>query len=347
MGKVAITFKPKQTTKKLLKHLQDRAQQVVINRFGLENDGEQMTLEAIGGRYGITRERVRQIENFALNAIKKSDSFHEAEEIFKELKEIIHNLGGIVSEEELLPMLAPDRVTQNHIGLYLTLGEDFKESKEDHTYKKRWIVNQQVADKAHQALIDIHAGLTEHDLVSENEIIDRVLCHEGVCQITSHAVDADMVKRWLRISKTLSSNKLGEWGRASSPNVKTRGVKDYAYLVMRRHGSPMHFREVAAGINKIFGKKTHIATCHNELIKDDRFVLVGRGVYALKEWGYKTGVVRDVIADILKAEGPMSKEDIVDKVMKERYLKKNTILVNLQNPKYFTKTKEGLYTVAK
>jgi hypothetical protein len=183
-------------------------------------------------------------------------------------------------------------------------------------------------------------------LISKNEIIDRIMCHDGVCEITSHKVDAEMVDRWLSMSKTLSANKLGEWGRATSPNVKTRGVKDYAYLVMRRHGSPMHFREVAAGINKTFGKKTHIATCHNELIKDDRFVLVGRGVYALKEWGYKTGVVRDVIADILKAEGPMSKEDVVEKVMKERYLKKNTILVNLQNPKYFKKNKDGLYTTA-
>ena len=347
MGKVTITFKPKQTTKKLLKHLQDRAQQVVVNRFGLDETGERMTLESIGNRYGITRERVRQIENFALNAIKKSDSYHEAEEIFAELKKIIQDLGGIVAEEELLPLLAPDRVTQNHIALYLTLGDEFKEIKEDHSYKKRWVTNHPVADTVHRALIDVHASLAEHDLISENEIIDRILCHEGVCQIDSHVVDKTIAKRWLQISKTLSSNKLGEWGRASSPNVKTRGVKDYAYLVMRRHGSPMHFREVAAAINKTFGKKTHIATTHNELIKDDRFVLVGRGVYALQEWGYKTGVVRDVIADILKAEGPMSKEDIVEKVMKERYLKKNTILVNLQNPKYFTKTKDGLYTVAK
>jgi hypothetical protein len=344
MGKVAITFKPKQTTKKLLKHLQDRAQQVIINRFGLEEDGKQMTLEAIGQRYGITRERVRQIENFALNAIKKSESFHEAEEIFKELKGVINNLGGIVAEDDLLPMIANDRVTQNHVGLYLALGEDFKEAKEDHTYKKRWIVDAHAAERVHKALIDIHNTLSEDSLISKNEIIDRIMCHDGVCEITSHKVDAEMVDRWLSMSKTLSANKLGEWGRATSPNVKTRGVKDYAYLVMRRHGSPMHFREVAAGINKTFGKKTHIATCHNELIKDDRFVLVGRGVYALKEWGYKTGVVRDVIADILKAEGPMSKEDVVEKVMKERYLKKNTILVNLQNPKYFKKNKDGLYT---
>src|SRR6185436_18166513 len=104
--------------------------------------------------------------------------------------------------------------------------------------------------------------------------------------------------------------------------------------------------EVAKAISDTFGKKTHIATCHNELIKDHRFVLVGRGVYALKEWGYTPGVVKDVIKQILKKEGPLSKEDVIDRVMKERYLKKNTILVNLQNPKYFKKNKSGLYTAA-
>jgi DNA-directed RNA polymerase delta subunit len=148
------------------------------------------------------------------------------------------------------------------------------------------------------------------------------------------------------MSKKLSRNPLGEWGKADSQNVKTRGIKDYAYLVMRKHGSPMHFREVAKAIEATFGKKTHTATCHNELIKDKRFILVGRGIYALAEWGYKAGVVRDVIAEILKKEGPLSKEDVVDRVMKERYLKKNTILVNLQNPKYFKKNKQGLYSAA-
>jgi hypothetical protein len=81
------------------------------------------------------------------------------------------------------------------------------------------------------------------------------------------------------------------------------------------------------------------------LSKTPRFVLVGRGIYALSEWGYKTGVVRDVIKEMIKKNGPMSKEDIIDQVMKERYLKKNTILVNLQNTKYFKKNKSGLYTI--
>ncbi|MCX6747399.1 MAG: winged helix-turn-helix domain-containing protein [Candidatus Nomurabacteria bacterium] len=156
----------------------------------------------------------------------------------------------------------------------------------------------------------------------------------------------EVAKRWLSISKKVSKNPLGEWGKSSSQNVSTRGVKDYAFLVMRRHGSPMHFKEVTDAISKTFGRKTHYATTHNELIKDPRFVLVGRGLYALSEWGYKTGIARDVIKDILKKEGPLSKEDVVDKVMKERYFKKNTILVNLVNPKYFKKNKNGLYTIA-
>src|SRR3989338_8201299 len=156
----------------------------------------------------------------------------------------------------------------------------------------------------------------------------------------------EIARRWLSMSKKVAKNPLGEWGKANSPNIRTRGVKDYAFLVMRRHGSPMHFKEVGDAIGKTFNKKIHYATCHNELIKDPRFVLVGRGMYALAEWGYKAGIASEVIAEILKREGPLSKDDIVEKVNKERYFKKNTILVNLVNSKYFKKNKNGLYVLA-
>ncbi len=122
-------------------------------------------------------------------------------------------------------------------------------------------------------------------------------------------------------------------------------MRDYAFLVIRKHGSPIHFREVASQITKIFKKKAHVATTHNELIKDSRFVLVGRGLYALAEWGYMSGVVRDVIKKIVAKHGPLTKEEIIEKVLKERYVKENTILVNLQNQKHFKKDKEGRYAL--
>ena len=121
-------------------------------------------------------------------------------------------------------------------------------------------------------------------------------------------------------------------------------MRDYSFLVIRKPGSPIHFKEVTKAITTYFNKKAHVATTHNELIKDPRFVLVGRGLYALSEWGYMSGVVKDVIKKILDKEGPLTKEKVVDKVLKERYVKENTILVNLQNSKYFKKDREGRYS---
>ena len=344
MSTINISFKPKQATKKMLKGLQDRAQYVITHRFGLE--GERRTLESIGQEYGITRERVRQIEKFALQAIRKSDSYVEAQEIFEELKEVLNSLGGIVEENHLLEELSDDPVTRNHLNFYMNLGEEhFNYQKENKNFKARWIVSEEVAGKVHDALEALHKEIEKHELVTEDDLIEKISCHDGVCELEVSKRTEDHTRRWLKLSNRLAQNPLGEWGRTDSPNVRTRGIRDLAYLVMRKHGSPMHFREVADAVEETFKRPTHVATTHNELIKDKRFVLVGRGVYALKEWGYKGGVVREVIHDILDKEGPMSKDEIVDRVLKERYLKRNTILVNLQNPKHFRKDENGLYTL--
>ncbi len=339
-----VTFKPKQVTKRMLSNLPDRAYEVVVNRFGLTDDAERKTLEAIGQKYGITRERVRQIENAALTLIRKSQSFKDEKAVFEELKKVMHTLGAIVSEKELLSHVSKDKLTQNHIHLYLTLGDDFTKHKEDDHFKTRWSVDDDVADEVHKSLKNLYANLSDDELVTESELVARFL--DEVKELSEQYKNEEVAKRWLSMSKKINRNPLGEWGKSTSSSIKTRGVKDYAFLMMRKHGSPMHFREVAKAVASTFDKKCHTATCHNELIKDSRFVLVGRGIYALSEWGYKSGVVREVIKELLKKNGPMSKEDIVDQVMKERYLKKNTILVNLQNSKYFKKNKSGLYVAA-
>ena len=340
----AISFKPKQVTKKITSHLQDRASDVVMNRFGLTSDAERKTLEEIGKKYNITRERVRQIEDAALNSIKKSETYKAEQAVFDELKQLIHSLGSIVAESDLLSHVSNDKATQNHIHFYLVLGDSFKKHREDDHFHSRWSVDEGMATMVQDSLKKLYSSLKDEDLVPETEMIKDFF--DQMKDVAEKYKNDEIARRWLAMSKNISKNPLGEWGKSTSPNIHTRGVKDYAFLVMRKHGSPMHFREVADAITKTFGRKTHYATCHNELIKDPRFVLVGRGMYALADWGYKTGIAREVVRDILKKEGPLSKEDIVEKVMKERYFKKNTILVNIQNPKYFKKNKNGLYTLA-
>ncbi len=337
-----ITFKPKKITKKITSQLATRASDVIMNRFGLTSDGKRKTLEEIGKKYNITRERVRQVEDAALAFIKKSDAYKSEQAVFDELKSLVHQMGSIVAEHELLPHISKDKITQNHINFFLVLSDAFKKHREDDHFHVRWSVNDEMVEKVHDALRKLYSSLSDEDLVPEAEMVKKFFEHLG--ELSDQFKNEEIAKRWLSMSKAVAKNPLGEWGKASSPNIRIRGVKDYAFLVMRRHGSPMHFKEVADSISKTFNKKIHYATCHNELIKDSRFVLVGRGMYALAEWGYKKGIAREVIADILRREGPMTKEDVIKKVNKERYFKKNTILVNLVNPKYFKKNKSGLYS---
>jgi len=113
-------------------------------------------------------------------------------------------------------------------------------------------------------------------------------------------------------------------------------------LVFKKHGKPLHFTEVATLIDKLAynlpNKKTYPQTVHNELIKDGRFVLVGRGTYALAEWGYVPGTIKDIITKVLNEKNmPIHKDEIVEKVLAQRLVAKNTVLMNLNNKKNFEK----------
>ena len=341
MAKETLNFKPKEVVKKLLAPLSDRARDIIIKRYGLGKNPDRMTLEAIGTEYKITRERVRQIENFAISAIKKADSYPKATEFFTELQEMMDGFGGVVHENDFLSSISTDEGIQNHVHFMLVLSDAFFKFKEDDDFHHRWTTNKVLADKVHDSIKNLCSNFTENDLVSEPELVTRFIAE--LKDIVDDDQTRAFAKKWLAISKNIGQNPLGEWGLVKSPNVKMRGIRDFAYLVIRQNGSPMHFVEVAKAITNTFGRKAHPATCHNELIKDKRFVLVGRGLYALAEWGYTKGIVADVIRSILKKEGPLSREDVVSKVLKERHVKENTIIVNLQNPSFFRRNKSGKY----
>jgi len=338
-----IKIKPEKITKKFLSVVPERSFDVLVRRFGLGDNPNKITLETIGRDYGITRERVRQIENNAIKNIKKSEIFGKENEIFAELYKIIDSLGGVISEEDLLNYLSNNDVTKNHIHFLLVLGDPFMKEKEDNLFKPRWHIDSDLINEVHNSLNQITNQLTEEDLHSEDDIISLFL--DKADNIHVKYKKPEVVKRWLSISKSIGKNHFNEWGLSSSTNISAKGIRDYAYLSIRQHGNPMHFREVAKSIENNFGRKAHTATCHNELIKDPRFVLVGRGLYALTEWGYTGGVVKDVIRNILGKEGPLTRDEIIEKVLRERYIKENTVVVNLQDPKLFKKDNKGRYII--
>jgi len=338
----------KDITKKLLADLPVRSRDVLIKRYGLGKVAKRETLESIGGEYKITRERVRQIEAFALNLIKKSKAYTSAEPAFSQLKKAMDDFGGVVHEQMFLESLAKDKSTQNHAHFILVVSEAFTKLKEDDSFHYRWTTNPDLAEKVHQSLNNLCSNFSEGDLVSEPELVSKFLTELKTIKDVSTDPKVDQfASKWLLLSKLLAKNPLGEWGLAMSPNIRMRGIRDYAYLVLRQNKAPLHFGDVAKKINKTFGREAHPATCHNELIKDNRFVLVGRGLYALSEWGYSKGTVLEVIQKLIKEQGPLTRDQVLEKVLKERQVKTNTILVNLTNPKFFKKNTDGKFAIVK
>src|SRR3989344_3136982 len=153
-----ISFKPKKVTKKIISHLAERAGDVIMNRFGLTALGERKTLEEIGKKYNITRERVRQVEDAALKFIKKSEAYKSEQAAFDELKQLMRKLGSIVALHELLPYISKDKATQNHIHFLLELGDSFKKHHEDEHFHTRYSVDDAMADKIHETLQKLYAS---------------------------------------------------------------------------------------------------------------------------------------------------------------------------------------------
>jgi Sigma-70, region 4/HB1, ASXL, restriction endonuclease HTH domain len=340
-----LNSNPKALTKKLLKDMPERTKQVISRRFGLD-DAQSETLQAIGNDYKLTRERVRQIEQAGMKAIKESKLFMEATEIFDELKKHLSDIGGASDTKSFTNHVTSDAILQNHVHFYLVLGDDFIQKKEGEMFKNHWILNDGSLESLYEIMKDLYTTMDDETLLEQKQIIEQVLKHKKAGEISKkYPINNNVIEKWLSITHAIGKNHLGLYGKSDSPHIKTRGVSEMAYLLMRQHGSPMHFREVTESILTKFGKKINTATVHNELIRNENFVLIGRGLYALREWGYKEGTARDVITDILNREKRgLTKDEILERVMKERHLRENTIYVNLHNKKYFTRAKDGTYT---
>ncbi len=314
----------------LLNDLPKRQREVISRRFALSGaaDKERETLESIGQYFGITRERVRQIEKDTLFKLKPNTKKYQ--KLFQYFRDYLKRSEGLKKEDILLADLG-GKNWQNQVYFLLTLSDGFERLGETEDFYSFWTTDSNSVVRARKILNSLYQNLKKIG----KPVLLKALADSGSCnQIT--------LMPFLEISKKIQRNSDNFFGLKEWPEINPRGVKDKAYLVFQKELKPLHFREVAS----LIPASALPQTVHNELIKDSRFVLVGRGIYALKEWGYEKGVVKDVILKTLKEAGkPLSKNEILDKVLKQRLVKENTILLNLSNKKYFSKISEGLYTI--
>jgi len=329
---------------KFLEELAPRARSILKRRYGI-GGGKVMTLEAIGDKEGITRERVRQIENDAMKRLRKSPSFAELKGYETEFAQLVAAHGGLVAEHKLLELPELKEVKdKNTLVFFLDLSDMLSKRKADEEFHVRWHTKQAPVSAIESALASFARDLKNAQTTySEPETHTRYVAHAKRSGLGDTA--GRVINTQLAVSKHIEQNKWNEYGHASSPFVRPRGMRESSFVVLARAGKPLHFREIAKHIEDFAGHPVHIQTVHNELIKDDRFVLVGRGLYALGEWGYEPGFVKDVLVRLLREKGALSREEILKEVSNRRQVKPSTVFINLQNKKLFKTLEGGRYTL--
>ncbi|NTU67024.1 MAG: hypothetical protein HGB08_03830 [Candidatus Moranbacteria bacterium] len=323
----------------LLAPLAKRAADILKKRYGLVGDRDAKTLEHIGGDYGITRERVRQIVGDAMRTISKSavsDNFKKAEEkiIFA-----IEKNNGIIEEKEAVDILDPDgKKESNAIRFIVECSKRIRTVSQKNLIEKSWAVS----DSAFKQAKDV-ARVAE-DILKKGKVPLKGSDLSEKVAAEFPGFSKEQAFSFMKVLARVKKNKFGKWGIYDWNDINPKGSREKINLVLKEEGKPLHFTEIAKSIDKhgLSKKKTHPQTIHNELIKDDNFVLIGRGIYALREWGYYEGTIKDVIRNILaESKEPLQKEKILQSVFKVRKVKKTTVMINLNNPDFFKK--EGEY----
>lgn len=322
---------------------QDREKEIISRRFGLAGNRE--TLEQIGESLAITRERVRQLEKAVLIRLQISAEENEIPELAVAEKLLVRNLiemGRVARISDLADKVYGKKATASEkTGIHFIA-----------TFSKNLTVVEE-NDRYYSAV-----GIAEYgNSLAIKEKVDKIvnIIKANKKPMTLEELDSqldyehpDYIKAMASISKLLATLN-GKWGLAKWPSVNPKNIRDKIFVILETKKEPMHFSDIAKEISESNFKRKNVTVqaIHNELIKDDRFVLIGRGIYALNSWGYKKGTISEIIKNILEKAGkPLTREEIAKQVLKVRKVKETTILLNLQNKALFKKVDKNLYTLA-
>lgn len=319
----------------------EREREIIARRVGLFERRE--TLEQIGELLGITRERVRQLEKAVITRLKmaaEKDLPHIAK-VEEALSGHLEEMGNVARISDITARLTPDnnKIDQARVAFLARLAPAIAVIDDnDHFFHAVGLASRHTEKAIRDQVNKIIDAIKE---IGEPTTIDTIGERIG-------SQDKRQIEALAGISKSVA-NLHGRWGLIKWPMVNPRNIRDKIYVTLHQNGKPMHFSEIAAAIKSSSFKRKDVTTqaIHNELIKDKRFVLIGRGIYALKEWGYKKGTVADVIAEVLRKEGgPLHRDEIVKRVLKSRQVKETTILLNLQGKPQFKRVAKATYDLA-
>lgn len=320
----------------------DREREIIARRFGLFDRKE--TLEQIGELLGITRERVRQLEKAVIARLKtqaEQGQLPHIDTIQTRLSGHLqqHGSAGRISDLSAHLTAENSRTDQSRLAFLATLCPELIVIEDtDHYHQAVGIASIRDEKATKEAITAIIAAIKKHGEPTDMATI----ANGGANSFT--AAEAEALASISKDLATLNS----AWGLVKWPMVNPKNIRDKIYVILKNNGKHMHFNEIAEAIKESDFKRRDVTTqaIHNELIKDKRFVLIGRGIYALKEWGYQKGTVADIITEVLREAGePLHRDEIVKRVLASRFVKETTILLNLQGKPQFKRVAKATYSL--
>lgn len=329
----------------ILASLAEKERTVITRRIGLSGNRE--TLQEIGDTYGITRERVRQIEDVGIKKIGRIMRSSPLMRIQESGEAILKMHGGVMTRDRLISAIVADlgfsdTVNENIVDVLLQADFNLQRSKPQlgtRTYYHFPEIQKKQIEAIHKELSKI---LKKKGDIMENSVLYEMVKINLFAQFGK--IEPIMIDSVIDIYLDLVKGEEKFVGLEKWKILNPSTLKDKAIYVLKKKKEPMHFLDIASAITEYFSEPVKISTIHNELIRNEEFVLIGRGIYVLKDWGYKDGTVLDVILDIFnKAKTPLSTEEITNRVLKVRQVKTTTIYMNLQNKKYVERVGRNLY----
>ncbi len=308
--------------------LSEKEKIIIKRRYGL-GIKEYETLEKIGRTFNVSRERIRQIEAQALQKLKRHVVHTPIKNIHQIGKKILEDAGGLIEEEKLYRLmeeklpLKPDR---HYLKLSLELDTEILQCGNTGYFKAHWKLSY-LSEKEIKRLSDDFVKMLE----KENKVL---LLSEATKRLpeSEKKYNETFFNELFEIDKRIKLVKEG-LGLRSWAHINPQNVREKIFYILHRETKPLHFRMIAKKMEEYaFDKKrVNKHTIHNELIRNENLIHVGRGVYALKEWGYEKGSVKDIIVNILKREHrPITKNELIEAVQKQRLVKESTVLLNFK-----------------
>jgi hypothetical protein len=320
----------------------EREREIIARRFGLFDRKE--TLEQIGEMLGITRERVRQLEKSVITRLKaaaEQGSVPYVNDFESRLVELLTPAGNVARVSKLTAELSevPSREEQARVAFLAQLCPQMVVISEDDNFHNSVGIKTAHDEKTLKAAITSLVATIKQ--LGEPKSIEEITAATDF----ESAIETAALASTSKLLATLNNR----WGLIKWPMVNPKNIRDKIYVILKENGKHMHFNEISEAIKDSDFKRKDVTTqaIHNELIKDKRFVLIGRGIYALKEWGYEKGTVADIITEVLKEAGePLHRDEIVKRVLSSRFVKETTILLNLQGKPQFKRVAKATYELA-